>query len=132
MTAYRIASRKYPAGNSEGAKRSGGRWNPKGVAVIYASRTASLVASEVIAHRGAIPDDFAVIRITVPDHLPTLEINPALQLGADWKHRQDLTTTAGAAWVESAETAVLIVPSAVWENEYNVLLNPAHPDFSQI
>ncbi len=32
----------------------------------------------------------------------------------------------------SARTAVLRVPSAIIPQDYNYLLNPAHPDFAQI
>ena len=38
----------------------------------------------------------------------------------------------GDAWANAAQSAVLAVPSAIIENEMNFLLNPAHPDFSQI
>ena len=38
----------------------------------------------------------------------------------------------GTAWVKSARTAVLRVPSVVIPRETNVLLNPAHPDFDRI
>src|SRR5947207_8550653 len=35
----------------------------------------------------------------------------------------------GRVWLERLETAVLQVPSAVVVEEWNFLLNPAHPDF---
>ena len=37
-----------------------------------------------------------------------------------------------ADWLESLETAVLGVPSAVIPQETNYLLNPSHPDFVRI
>jgi RES domain-containing protein len=36
---------------------------------------------------------------------------------------------AGDAWLEKQETAVLRVPSVVFDVERNVLINPAHSDF---
>ena len=35
----------------------------------------------------------------------------------------------GGGWLESGETAVLKVPSAIVTEEWNYLLNPLHPDF---
>jgi RES domain-containing protein len=39
---------------------------------------------------------------------------------------------AGDAWLEKAPTAVLRVPSVVFETEHNVLINPSHADFRRI
>jgi RES domain-containing protein len=36
------------------------------------------------------------------------------------------------AHIRAGETAALLVPSAAIRGEWNVLLNPAHPDFSKI
>ena len=36
------------------------------------------------------------------------------------------------AWLEKAPTAVLRVPSVVFDVERNVLINPEHPDFRRI
>jgi RES domain-containing protein len=39
---------------------------------------------------------------------------------------------AGDLWLEKAPTAVLRVPSVVFDAERNVLINPEHPDFRRI
>ena len=38
----------------------------------------------------------------------------------------------GSSWAAARESAVLVVPSAVVRREHNFLLNPEHPDFSQV
>ena len=38
----------------------------------------------------------------------------------------------GDAWIRERRTAVLVVPSVVARREGNILINPQHPDFSQI
>ena len=38
----------------------------------------------------------------------------------------------GDHWVAGAASAVLRLPSAIVPNEWNYLLNPAHPDFAKI
>lgn len=40
--------------------------------------------------------------------------------------------TFGAAWIDEARSAILIVPSVVSREESNILINPAHPDATQI
>ena len=55
MFVYRVASRRYAADNSEGARLNGGRWNNPGTPVIYTSASRSLAALEVIVNNGAIP-----------------------------------------------------------------------------
>jgi RES domain-containing protein len=39
---------------------------------------------------------------------------------------------AGDAWLGMATTAILKVPSVVFDAERNVLINPDHPDFKRI
>ena len=38
----------------------------------------------------------------------------------------------GSAWIRSGASAVLRVPSVIAPDEYNVLINPLHPDGSAI
>ena len=38
----------------------------------------------------------------------------------------------GTKWASSNETLLLRVPSAVVENEFNILINPQHPDMKLI
>ena len=51
-----------------------------------------------------------------------------------WKRMPATRTTAafGDQWIKSARSAVMRVPSAVVPEEWNYLLNPAHPDFSKL
>ena len=38
----------------------------------------------------------------------------------------------GEAWLQSARSAILVIPSVVARMERNVLINPAHSDFVRI
>ena len=40
--------------------------------------------------------------------------------------------TLGGEWLERGETAVLKVPSAIVNEEWNYLLNPSHMDFRKV
>lgn len=71
--------------------------------------------------------------ITVPDSL-LIETISVDQLPTDWFSflNYPVCQQIGDAWFQNGQSAVLKVPSAIVPNEWNFLLNPAHPDFSQI
>lgn len=131
MLLYRLQSRKYPLDNSEGARRYGARWNRPGSAVIYSSAHIAVATLEVLRHYGAIPADYQVIEITVPDYLEveTLTLN---ELPSDWVSNEPYSAAYGTEWASSHRTPVLCVPSAEILTASNYILNPAHLDFSAI
>lgn len=43
-----------------------------------------------------------------------------------------ITQELGDKWIRKGESAVLKVPSAIIDLEYNYLINPEHPAFSKI
>ena len=56
MTAWRIVKQKYPAAQAfagEGARLYGGRWNSRGVSVVYAAGSQSLAVLEMLVHLDA-------------------------------------------------------------------------------
>jgi RES domain-containing protein len=55
-------------------------------------------------------------------------------LPANWKDfpHPPATQKVGNEFVRQNQYAVLFIPSAVTQGEYNVLLNPHHRDFAQI
>ena len=59
----------------------------------------------------------------------------ASMLPVDWNRKDGEplpTRSIGDRWLTSRVSAALRVPSAVIAQEYNVLLNPAHPEYSQV
>jgi RES domain-containing protein len=71
--------------------------------------------------------------VRIPDNLPIGAVPDSL-LGDGWKAFPAPPELAdfGSRWVESMETAVLRVPSAVSPREFNFLLNPRHADFARL
>jgi len=56
-------------------------------------------------------------------------------LPEDWRRfvpYKSETQRIGTAWLERQSSAALQVPSAISAAEWNLLLNPAHEDFSKI
>jgi RES domain-containing protein len=71
MLVYRLYKSSYIADplSAEGARRAGGRWNPKGYPILYTSATPELALLEVVAHLNPtfIPK-FHLLVLDVPDH----------------------------------------------------------------
>jgi RES domain-containing protein len=55
-------------------------------------------------------------------------------LPKDWRQEPPPPSTQqlGDAWVKSASSAILAVPSIIIPENLNYLLNPKHPDFVKI
>jgi len=133
--AWRIVKEKHSATafSGEGAARTGGRWNSRGVPVVYTSYTKSLAALESLVHLNPpVLFTYAAIRIQVDNEL--IEVLPAKALPPDWQTEPPPPSTKaiGDAWAREARSAVLAVPSVIVSGEPNYLLNPAHPDFKKI
>jgi len=114
MLVYRIGSSRYAANDGKGAAQFGGRWNHKGVPLIYAAESRALCALEILAGGREFAHDFTSITIEVPDDLP-VRILPIAELPAGWDSPEQGTGTRelGTTWANATETAILVVPSAV-------------------
>ena len=133
IKSFRILKRRFvgSAFSGEGARRYGGRWNSTGVPVVYTSSAISLAILEWRANLTQWPAPPSVIIEVAFD---ASQVWSPLKLPADWKRWPCPKTTAavGDNWVRSGISAVLKVPSAVVPEEFNYVLNPAHPDFGRI
>ncbi|MES1261899.1 MAG: RES family NAD+ phosphorylase [Acidobacteriota bacterium] len=134
MLVWRITPRLHAANplSGEGAARYANRWNSKGVRVGYTSSSRPLAVLEMLVHvtRDTVPDDLVLLPIEVPDAF----ITEARDLPAKWNdfpYRDD-SRAVGDAWIKTASSAALLVPSAVLPRERNLLINPLHPQFSGI
>lgn len=137
MNIYRIGQTKY-ARDTRGSGIDG-RWNLLGRYVIYFGGSLALSCLEKLVHTpgtSLYTGDFSVTIAEVPDKLPIKEVTvkELVKLDPDWNRviNYPITQSIGDAWLQSRETAVLKVPSAIIEMEYNYLVNPAHPDFNKI
>jgi len=132
--ASRIVKEKHAATafSGEGAARTGGRWNSRGVAVVYTSCTRSLATLESLVHLNP-PVLFKYVAISIRFDDALVEIFPVKNLPADWRTEPppQSTKSVGDDWIKAARSAVLALPSVI-TGETNYLLNPAHPDFKKI
>lgn len=122
----------------KGAELSGGRWNRKGVPVIYTASSVALAALETIVHTdtGAWPLNRYVLEIAIPDALwaqaEDLERSGTLPAVWDAQPAPRETLDFGDAWLASRRSLLLIVPSVIVPQETNILVNPRHPDAGRI
>ncbi|MGA7815619.1 RES family NAD+ phosphorylase [Caballeronia sp.] len=131
-TVWRVVTQRYAdtAFSGEGARLYGGRWNPKGLSMVYTAQTQSLALLEMLVQDVPLHARYVMIPVRVPEQ--SIEHIDQTQLPADWRElsgRSDLQHI-GAAWIRAATSAVLAVPSAVVPAEFNYLINPAHPDYA--
>ncbi len=136
MRFWRICRRRYAAeaASGAGARLYGGRWNSRGVSVVYASTSLALAAVETFVNLepNLRPADLVSIEGDIPDTVGVRRLDPAI-LPTDWRETRDESLHRfGDEWVQSGESVALLVPSAAIRGEWNVLLNPAHPDFRKM
>lgn len=137
VRAWRLvkAAHGATAFDGEGARRYGGRWNARGTPMVYLGGTLSLAALEVFVHLTA--EDarlrFVATVVDIPDEVTIEDLDPKA-LPRHWRSEPPPAAcqALGTAWAEKGDTAALRVPSVIVPVEWNVLLNPRHPDFQNI
>lgn len=136
MIVYRLAKDKYSHELSgKGAEKIGGRWNSKGVLMVYTSESRALCTTEIAVHLplGLLPSDYKIISIEIPDSVKILTLS-SNKYPEEWNSipHSEITQKIGNDFIEKNESAVSKVPSAVVPGEFNYLLNPNHIDFKLI
>lgn len=136
MIVYRLSKEKYKNDLSgKGAELSGGRWNSKGMAMLYTGQSRALCTTEIAVHTslGNIPTNYWIIEIWFPDTANILEIDPA-SLPPDWKTfpYPHCTQAIGDKFITGRKFLAMKAPSAVVQGDFNYLINPSHLSFSQV
>lgn len=87
---------------------------------------------EKLVHTGRqIPKHQVCVTFDYPDDLRVTTVNPdSLR---EWQ-ATDMSASRrfGDEWLGTARTAILLVPSVVFDIERNALINPMHADFVRI
>lgn len=114
---------------------TGGRWNSKGTPIVYAADSIALATLETVHYlsSGRLPFNRYLVRIDIPDAVwAARQILDPLPGGWDAIPSGMASRQAGDAWISSGATALLLVPSVIVPDEYNVLVNPQHSDAAGI
>jgi RES domain-containing protein len=131
MKVWRICRERYAgeAFSGEGARRFGGRWNSRGVPMVYCSSSLALAAIELFVHLepNLQPDDLVSIAADLPAGEPAKRLEP-IDLPAEWWCDDfEPLRKLGDDWIRDKTTLAMMVPSAPLHMEWNVLVNPLYP-----
>lgn len=137
--AWRVAAPEHSRTVEEmlsgrGPLRYGGRWNSPGRRAVYLGGSLALASLELLVHLD-VPDilrRYRRLRVLVPETLITDVALRDLPDGWEAPLTNPATQAVGDRWLESLESVVLRVPSAVVPAEVNYVANPAHPDFAEL
>ena len=120
--------------SGEGAFLFGGRWNSKGVRVVYLGSSLAQAAMELLVHLGRpqILSTFYTMPVAFDEgHLSHIDL---ADLPDTWAEPSMASAIAsvGDIWIENESSLLLQVPSAAVNGEYNYLLNPLHRDMGEL
>jgi RES domain-containing protein len=136
MRIWRLCREPYAAEafSGEGARRFGGRWNSRGVPMVYASTSLALAAIELFVHLepGQTPSDLVYLSATLPEGEPARTIEPSDLPPNWWSDDFDPLRAIGDKWIHECSSLALEVPSAALRMERNVLVNPLHSAISKL
>lgn len=142
MQAHRIAYKAFSTTplDGEGSYLYGGRWSSPGTRVAYLSSTHALSQLETLGglfERGDFDPDNPPALVAVTTEIPAaVSTTGLLKIPRDWRSDAPTgTKKIGDAFISEGVACCLTLPSVYAPGsttEFNVLINPAHPDFAKI
>lgn len=103
--------------------------------MVYASESRALAAVEVLVHVSLerVPQDLFIGELYIPARAKVEQVDVA-DLPRNWRDYPAPPALAviGSEWIRSLRSLVLRVPSADVDREFNILLNPLHPQIKQV
>ncbi|MEN9523743.1 MAG: hypothetical protein RL065_2120 [Bacteroidota bacterium] len=135
MVVFRLSKQKYATDLSGiGAEKYGGRWNSKGLPMLYCSENISLCMLEILVNIPHIilPKFMQLVQIKIPDN--SILIFPKNELPSDWQSNPISFSTQkiGDIFLREEKYLAMKVPSSVVPNEFNILLNPYHKLYNKV
>ncbi len=115
-----------------GGLRASGRWHSQGKRIVYCAPNPATALLEILVHAEIdvqdIPVTIRYLEIEAPDSISAESVDAGGRAG--W--RKEKSRQADDEWLSSRRTALLRVPSVIVPATWNILINPAHPESSQI
>ena len=135
MKVFRITKARHTrtAFSGEGARLAGGRWTYPGEAAVYCSSTLALAALETFVHVGEEGRTlaFASFEVNIP---ASVRVDRVAKPPRGWREEPPgpASMRVGSNWIRQGRSVALALPSVLVPQEFNVILNPAHSDFSRL
>lgn len=132
MKVYRISKNQFINDLSGyGAAHYPGRWNGKGVFVLYTAATAALALLESVVHMDKLlRTDYSLATIIIPDDsIQTITVTDLPERWDTFPPAEHLKVI-GNQFIQEAKKLALQIPSSIMPEDNNYLINPQHPLFS--
>jgi RES domain-containing protein len=133
---YRITKTQYINDLSgEGSRLYGGRWNKAGDAMLYFSQNLSLSLLEIIVHvdYAQLPLDYSFLEVEIPDsNIKKIQSIDFIEPKWSTEKAVNQLQMLGSNWLKKKESLAMMVPSAVMNQENNIIVNPFHKDFEKL
>jgi RES domain-containing protein len=135
MQLWRLCGSRYlaTAFSGMGGMYAARRWNEKGNLIVYTATSRALAAMEYFVNLepNQAPSDLVMLEASIPDvHIEQLDPG---KLPRNWYEIDNWECRAiGTEWLKSRRSVGLKVPSVPVRGDWNVLLNPSHPEFHQV
>lgn len=136
---WRIATegKTYSASDMSGtgAAKEGGRWNSVGQPMVYTASSIALACLETLVHiKNSLPLNRYLVSVDIPERVwnARLQLADPFPIGWDAEPAGLSSIALGDNWLAARSEAIFQVPSVIVPEEFNYLINPAHPDASTI
>jgi len=136
LTVFRLIRAKYrhePL-SVEGSRLFGGRWNPKGIGVLYTTSTPELGLVETLAHAPQVRYEelptYWLCSVEIPGDVHYYSRD---QLPYFWHDKTyERTQVWLTDWLANPNSLAVGIPSVIVPFSFNIIVHPAHPDFAQV
>jgi RES domain-containing protein len=133
LTLWRVSNHLNLDGS--GGLRAPGRWHTRGHRIVYCAPNPATALLEVLVHAEIDVEDIPVslryLEIDAPDSISIETVNIET-LPENWRSNQEATRSTGDEWLRSGRAALLRVPSVIVPMTWSILLNPRHPESTQV
>jgi RES domain-containing protein len=134
MIIYRITPAPHAADiHGTGAALFPGRWNKKGIPVLYTAESRELALLETLVHiPPLIIPELEILTLEIPDD-SIAQLNKE-DLPANWSEYPAPVSLAeiGNNWVKEGKTIALKVPSCIIHSSSNYILNCQHTQYDTV
>ena len=127
MKIFRLHRKQRAAADFGGSLVYDARWNRAGTPMLYAASSLSLACLEVLVHLkpNQIPENYVY---SAADLVGSPAIAPFRGDAKD----EETTRQFGQWWANERIELATRVPSAIIPIEFNILVNPTHPEFGTV
>jgi RES domain-containing protein len=136
LTVYRITREKFrhePL-SVEGSRLYGGRWNPRGTGILYATSSPELGLIETLAHApGVRYEDLPIYWLSSLSMPEDIRYYTRKEMPDFWQDKNyDRTQLWLKDWLKEPDMLAIALPSVIVPFSQNILIHPQHPLFAEV